>query len=347
MQRIILLLIIFSTHTAWSLQSPSMMRSGRSGLVTQTLGPSCFTLNISSDNLPCNPAYMAKERERAFRANIFIGNNVSYIHEVSDIVSGQADSQTIETLFKDRPSSEFEAGLEAAYLAETFGISYTPYRVSYYSLFQNQALPEITLFASVEDTARVQIASYLNDDVYLGLQIRYLHRKLIASRFFLTDVLAENRNQYLEPKEQTFIFIEPGFLYSNEKNDWQPEVSVNILNLGFKSGDDSPAAEPIPEYHLGGALSQEVGYGRWGWVLDVGWNREFEKISEVLTLGSYFEIGILQLFASFAERANGAGFSVQFDSFNVALSYSAKAEKFDTQSASYSRRIYFLLGAEI
>ncbi len=347
MQKIIFLLMSLLTFKVFAQQAPSALRSGRSGLVSQTLGATCYTLDISADTLPCNPAYMAKERTRIFRANAFIGNNVSYLLEASDIASGKADSKTIDTLFSDRKSSEFEADIEAGFLSDTFGIAITPYRVSFYSLFQNPALPEITLFASLESSARMQIASYIQDDIYLGLQVRYLQRKFIASRFFLTDVLAENHNQYLNPQDQTFLFLEPGFLYSNERNEWKPEVSANIINLGFKFGDKNPAADPLVEYHLGGSFSYHFGYGRWGWVLDAGWNREIESPSEVLTLGSYFEIGILEIFASVAEKFNGAGFSVHFDSFNIGMSYSVKAEKFDSNNEAYSRRIYFLLGAEI
>src|SRR4051812_39969238 len=128
---------MLSSINAHALSAPASLKNGRSGLAQQTLGSTCFTFDIAADTLPCNPAYMAKERDRSFKAHLFLGNNVTYLREASDVINGKANAKTIETLFNEKKSSEFEASLEAAYVSETFGIAYEPYRISYYSLFQN------------------------------------------------------------------------------------------------------------------------------------------------------------------------------------------------------------------
>ncbi len=340
-----LVLFIFGGH-AFAIEPPHYFSSGRSGLFVQTMGATCFTFDLGADSLPCNPAYMAKEREKNLKAQIFVGNNISYLNEAVDIAKGRADQQTIQSLFSKRESSELEGTLELAYLAETFGIAYEPFRVTYYSQFRNPALPEVTLFASLEDSARFQVASYTENDLYWGLQVRYLHRQIIASRFFLTDILAENRDVYLTPQDQKYLFFEPGFLYSNDNNSWRPQVSFNLINLGLRNGDTN-ISDPVPEYHLGAGIAPDVGWGHWGWAIDAGWHRDIDEPIEIFTLGSYYEIGILRLFGSLAKEANGAGFTVNFGHVNLGLSYSAKTEKIDATESISSRRVYFLLGAEI
>lgn len=346
MFKIVVLLTLLVGVQAQALQTPRSLSAGRAGMALQTLGGTCFTLDVGVDNLPCNPAYLAKERNRSFKVQLFGGNNISYLNDAADVAQGKATAQTVQSLFAERRSSELEATAELSYTSEKFGLAYEPYRVSYYSLFQNPALPEITVFASLEDSARFQVASYTSQDFYLGLQVRYLHRQIVSSRFFLTDVLAENRNDFIQPHEQKFFFFEPGVLYSKEDHPWRPEVSFNFINWGLRDGSAS-FADPVPEYHLGLGVSPDFGWGRWGWALDTAWHREVETPIEMFTLGSYFEMGILKLYGSISEKASGAGFTVGFDHLNLGMSYVVKKEKMEVGEDLNSNRLYFMLGVEI
>ncbi len=341
----VLILLLFAAKAS-ALSVPRALSSGRSGMAVNTLGGSCYTLDAGVDVLPCNPAYLAKERERAFKIQLYGGNNISYLNEATEVAQGKASEKTVQKLFSERKSSELEATASLGYVTETFGFSYEPYRVSYYSQFQNSALPEITAFATLEDSAKFQFASYVANDLYLGLQVRYLHRQVVASRFFLTDILAENRNDYLQPHQQKFVFFEPGVLYSLEDHSWRPEVSLALTNWGLRDGSAS-FSDPVPEYHLGFGVAPDFGWGRWGWALDTAWHREVEDALEMFTLGSYFEMGILKLYGSLNKNAAGGGFTVLFDHFNLGLSYVVKTEKVEYGDDLKSNRLYFMLGAEI
>lgn len=339
-------LILLAQASALAVEVPRYMSYGSSSFASHGLGYTCFAFDVGADVLPCNPAFMAKERKRVFKSNVFFGNNVSYAQEVVDLVKGNADQGTVKKLFEERESSELEANVEAGFLAETFAISYSPARINYYTLFRNQALPEVTVFASQEEATKLQLASYIEKNMYLGLQMRYVHRKFIASNFFLTDALAENGKDLFRSQEQNILYFEPSFLYSRNDIAYLPEVSLSLVNLGLydEKFEEYPSS---PQVHLSGSIQPVVAYGNLGLGGDIFWDQSVKSALEPLTLGAFYRFGVLKLFGSLAEHNNGVGFQVIYENFNLGLTYSYRQIK-DALGEQFSyRRVYMQLGIEI
>jgi hypothetical protein len=339
-------LLLFWAFSAQAIEVPRYMSYGSSSFTTHAIGNTCYAFDIGADVLPCNPAYMAKERKKIFKANGFFGNSVSYAQQVVDLLKGDADQGTVQKLFGQKESSELEANAEAGFLMETFALSYSPARLNYYTLFRNQSLPEMTVFASKEDATKIQIASYIENNFYLGLQLRYVHRQFIANSFFLTDALAENGKDLFQPKEQNLLYVEPSILYSLEDVKYQPEFSFSMVNFGFydKKYDEYPSS---PQFHLSGSAKIDVSYGKLGLGGDFFWDQSVTSTLEPFTLGGYYQFGVLKLLANIAENSNGLGFQVIYENFNLGLTYSYRQLK-DELGDSYSyRRVYMQLGIEI
>ena len=190
--KILASLLLFLSVQAQAIEVPRSIPLGSSDFTHHSLGTVCFAMDSLVDGLPCNPAFTAKERKGQFQTHLFFGNNVSYVQDVKNIMSGQADQRNIDRLFNQTRSSEMEANVEAGYLTEKFGLSFSPYRLSYYSLIRNSSLPVITLYAGEEQVLRTQLASYVNEDYFFGVQLRGVQRRFILSEFTLTDALVEN-----------------------------------------------------------------------------------------------------------------------------------------------------------
>lgn len=345
---IALLLSLMFLHAiqARAVAMPRSMLQGNSSFMTQAMGQTCYAFDLPSDTLPCNPAFMARERERQFKANLFFGNNIRYAKEASDLLQGSANDETVRNLFRQRESSELETAADIAFLTETMGFAIQPVRLNYYTLFRNQALPEVTLFASREESLRAQFASYMDRDLYWGVQIRYLHRKYIAQDFFLTDALAQDGSKLFEPEEQNVLFLEPSLLYANDEHWLRPQLSASLTNWGF-ADRKSTAYKSSPQFHVSGAVVPDFGPGKWGFGFDAFWDNQVDTALEPLSLGTYYEIGILRVFGSVAQKSSGLGFGASVGDFNLGLAYSDKTVENTFGDKATYRRVYMLLGVEI
>ena len=345
--KIIFIYFFFFWNVAFgAYEAPHHLISGSPSFMGQGLGLSCHAFDLPSDVLPCNPAFIAKERERRFAANTFLGNNVSYIQEAMDLSEGRANSETIQTLFRRKENDEIQAKVELGYLQETFGWSVTPLQANYNTTFQNQALPEISLYAALEESAKIQFGSYLGRDWSYGVQLRYVHRRFVASRFFLTDALAAGGNKIFEPREQHLLFIEPGVLYAPQDTPWNPQFSVHALNTGWtqQKYEEVPVN---PQYHLTGSVTPELTYGKFGLGLDVHWDKSVKRGLDPLTLGSFYEFGILRLFGSLARLEQNIGFGVFNTWWNTGIVQKTQSIEDVNSDVIHTRKLYLFLGVEI
>ena len=317
-------LILFLTLQARAFEVPRSIALGNSDFTSRTLSYVCFGMDALVEGLPCNPAFAAKERRNHFQAQFFFGNNVSYVHEVSKLLDGTADAGTVEKLFSQKSSAEAEANIQASYLSETWGVQFAPYRLYYYGLIRNAALPVVTLYAGQEQTLSAQIASFAgdngNDHWFWGLQIRGVDRKFILSEFTLTDALASGGSKYFEKQNQRALYLEPGLLYEFAEKPWRPQVGLTIKNAGFvdKKFDEIPAN---PDWHVAGSVRPPVGYGELELGLNLRFNSYIEEFKDVPHLGLSYKLGAMQGLASYADREYSLGFLLHYENWNGGLTY--------------------------
>ena len=343
---LVLLFALLFSSLAQAMQVPQTMAFGNSSFMGQAMGNTCYAFDLGADTLPCNPAFMARERERQFKANIFFGNNVKYTQEATDLLRGNANDATVQRLFSQKESSELESNVDVGFLTETFGVAYSPLRLNYYTIFHDQALPEVTLFASQEESLRTQLASYMGNNFYWGLQLRYLHRKFIAQEFYLTDAFAENGSDLFQPREQSLIFAEPTVMYSVEDHWLRPEISYSLVNLGVADHqyDEYPST---PQSHVSGSVTPDFSIGKLGVGFDYFYDRTVEKILDPFSVGAFYQMGILKVFGSLGTNTSGLGFNVVANKISVGLAYSSKTIQDELGDRATFQRVYMLLGVEI
>ncbi|OYZ21243.1 MAG: hypothetical protein B7Y39_09430 [Bdellovibrio sp. 28-41-41] len=339
-------IVFFAGLNAFSYQAPNHFLSGNAGLMGTGLRQSCYALDVAADVLPCNPAFIAKEKERHFNANLSLGNNVSYLKEATDLSQGHANEDSIKKLFTQHEDNELQTQMELGHIQETFGWSVTPALVNYSTSFHNQALPKISLYASLEEVAKLQFGSYWSDDWSYGIQLRYVHRRFVASQFYLTDALVQDGHYLFEPRQQYLFFVEPGVMFAPKDSPLNPEFTLMVGNSGFVN--ERFAEVPVePEYHFTSSINPELDYGRFSLGVDVNFNRKLREGPGPLTLGGFYEFGILRLFGSLARDENGIGFGIFNTWWNMGVTHRNESFQNPLDETITISKTYFFLGIEI
>ncbi len=346
-QKIISTLIIFVIVNASAYEAPRHMLSGQYGFLTMGLRASCYAIDLSSDTLSCNPAFIAKEKQKRFNANLQLGNNVSYLQEATDLSKGQATEQSIQTMFTRHENNELQTQIELGHIQENFGWALAPAQVNYSTTFHNQALPKISLYASLEESAKIQFGSYLSDDWSFGIQLRYVHRRFVASQFYLTDALVPGGSSLFEPQQQHLVFIEPGVMYAPKESDLNPEFTMMVANSGYanKNYDEVPLE---PEFHVTSSITPELKYGgRFSLAVDARVNKSIRTGSQPFTFGGYYEYGILRLFGSIARDENGIGFGIYNTWWNIGVANRNETYLNAINESFELNKTYLFLGMEL
>lgn len=305
---------------ASALQEPRSLALGSSDFTSRSLSTACFGMEALIEGLPCNPAFTAKERRSRFQTQFFFGNNVSYVSEVSRLLDGSGNVETVERLFDQKSSNEMEANIQASFIRETWGLRYSPYRLFYYSLIRNSSLPVITLYAGQEQSLAGQIASFAENNFYWGLQLRAVDRKFIFSEFTLTDAIADGGSEYFRTHHQRALYIEPGILYAFEEKEWKPQIGLTMKNAGMVDTkyNNFPTS---PDWHLAGSVKPPVSWGELELGLDLFFNSYVEESREIPRLGVSYLLGAMQAVGSYADREYSLGFLLHYENWNGGLTY--------------------------
>jgi hypothetical protein len=320
---------------AHAVEVPRALAVGNADFSARSLGAACFGMDATANGLPCNPAFTGKEREAKFQTEFFFGNNVSYVKEVSHLLEGTGDADTVNTLFSQKSSSEMEARIEASYVRETWGVAYSPYRLFYYSLIRNSSLPVITLYAGQEQILTGQVASFASDDFFWGLQLRGVDRRFVLSEFTLTDAVASGGERYFQTQSQRALYIEPGFLYSFENQSWKPQAGLTIKNAGLVDHKYEDLST-TPEFHLAGSVKPPVGFGELELGLDLLFMSQAStapgesprEARDIPHLAASYSLGAMQALGSYGDKDYSAGFLLKYGMWNGGLTYWRK--KYET-----------------
>lgn len=347
---ILLALLLFRGETApAAVLRPPVPRSfvdDSSSFTGRVLGYSCYAFDRVAGSLPCNPAHVAQDRPAKFYGSFFLGNNITFTNDATDLLKGRASEETVRGMFSRSDASELETHAELGVVGPTYGLAVIPYELKYFSVFGNHALPETQLVVIQEQTVKGQLGSYVGHDTHLGVQARLTRREYLNSQFFLTDLIAEGREKYLASSTQAALYLEPGVLYAPENSEWNPEYSFVLKNWGFTTGADHSLPVNMGA-HLSAGINPWHGSGNYGLGIDLSYDRETRDLGDALTLGGYYEFGILRLLAHLAERSAGLGFNVTHRKLSLGLSFIEQSYRNPFDKDVRQNRLYAELGFEL
>lgn len=314
------LIIVSAIFASVAKAAPRELTLGLSTATGRSLGSSCFSVDAGDEALPCNPAFTARETQNDFKADLFFGNDIAYVQDVSTLLAGDGDEGTVRRLFSQTRASEMEANLEFAYRRPTFGFAIAPYRIVYYSMIRNQALPIVSLLAAREQSARMQLAGYAGNEWSWGVQLRGVQRKFISRTFALTDAFAEGGSGIFDAESQNALYIEPGLLREWNDAAWKPQVTATLTQLGVvdHKNEDFPTS---PQIHVGAAVEPPVGVGRLQLGIDASADSETQGWTDPFRLGSVYDVGMTRLAGSFGRSDQAFGFQLRYGAAVGGLTY--------------------------
>jgi hypothetical protein len=318
--RLLALFSLLISSEAFAGALPTFLRDGSTRFLSRTMGNACYTMDSVQEGLPCNPAFIAKDDKPHFDGDLIIGSNVDYLHDLENLLNGDSNETTVAKVFDKRDASQAEASVEVAYLRSTWGFSFEPYRLVYYSTVQNPSLPVVDFILAQQQSAKFQLSTYSSKNFYAGIQMRYTHLHFIGNNFSLSEAFAGDSKDLFQPQDQDMLFIEPGVVYALEDTPFQPQFSAMLTEWGVTSHKSEQF--PIePTGMLGASIKPPVPLG----VLEVGLqlatNIETESWEQALRGAISYRMGILQAVISASEIDQGAGFIITYKEFVSGLSY--------------------------
>lgn len=348
--RIIFFPLLFLAQPVWAQSNfrvPHSLASGRSDFVSRGLLESCYSIALSDISMgrPCNPAFLGLHQEEKFLVHAFVGNNVRYVADALEVINYKASTSTFRRLFNQSSDAEFEGDLELYYSKDDWTLSFSPSRVTYYSLIRNRVLPYISVYASQEHIARAQKAWTVTEDFYVGLQARAVVRKFLFSEFFVADAVVED-SDLLKTRYQSVLYLEPGFLWTPRDTEWEPQLSATVTQLGVNSRHYKHLPHD-PEGEIGVSVKSVLGSGNLRFGPHVSLNRRSDRWEEHIRFSGVYEIEPVQIVGSFKINQGNAGVYYQRERFNGGLIYDVQYIENLQASDELLHTWYAQLGYEI
>jgi hypothetical protein len=314
-----------------------------SSLVTKGLAHSCLTITDIPDGLPCNPAMTPLLKKPVLNVELLLSNGYSALNNVRKLLDGKITQELVDNMFAEGKILQIEANGDINFKSRFLNAAYTPMTIKGFSVFRNEANPDVELSVLEEKGFTFQSGIEVFDDFYAGLQLRALKRKFIRQRFQVVDLGTPEGQEMLKPKEQSATYIEPGLTYFLAET-WRPRISVMVANLGFLSDEYEELPTPV-ETQFGIGISPPVGWG------DLEISLEYRSMSYEEEPMNRFRAGALYHFGSMylngGVDANGLSGGVYYglEKFNAGIMYSTT--RFVSEEEFYTQTVYVQLGWQI
>ncbi len=337
-----LILILFLVFAVNAFSAPllrtgalPMFANGERSLISQaTLGPLCSSIRAIKNEPACNPALLGEDPleeqpfsntlipGNAFGVNLFFGHDVDVLYKNRDLISGEDKAALAQSLMSETEAIRFEASTLLWWRGERASLSYQPMRVTYFSDVRNPTFPDLAVHALQEQSVQGQVGGFVNENLRLGVQLRYVDRKFVHEQFNFFDALPQ-LDQYLQVKKQSAFFVEPGLAYefnhTEELKDWRPLLTLNLSQTGWlsQSYDEAPVT---PILDSGFSVSAPVAVGE----LELGFNYRFTttvSLERKFRFGGLYRLGFFQVQAGWDTDEWSLGAQASFQGLGIGMLY--------------------------
>lgn len=316
----------------------------QSTLVTKSLAHSCLTITQIPDGLACNPAHTVFNKKPRLGAEILISNGYSNMENVQELLNGKITQELVDTLFSEGKIIQIEGNVDILFQSKYLSGRYTPATVKGFSVFRNEANPDVELSAVEEKGFAFQSGLELFNNFYAGLQTRFVSRKFIRQRFKLAQLGTEEGKDLLKPKEQNATYIEPGMTYIFE-NRWKPRVSVFVANLGTVSEEYEELPTPV-ETQFGFGLTPPMNWGELELSLEYRSLNYEEDDLQKIRVGALYNFGSMYLSGGVDANGLSGGVYYSLDKINAGILYST-TRLLNEEESFFTQTVYVQLGWQI
>jgi hypothetical protein len=321
---LILLLITFFLPRAFSQTPLAFTRNARtyetvhSSLVEKAMAHACLGMLTVPDAVPCNPAMTPLTQENDLNATILVSNGYSNLKQVEQLMNGQLDQQTLQSLFSSNQILQAEAQADLFFRSSFFAAEYSPISAKFYSVARNEANPVVQVIGVKEETFLAQTGTAYFKPLYLGLRIREVNRDFVDTQARVLDIVA-NPN-LVRPNHQQLVFFEPAatMFFAGR---WKPRASVMIENGGFGEGDTTDLINPTT-LRANVAVSPEIGWGILDLELEYRQLRSDDQPDQRFHFGANYQFGIMSAVFGVDYDGISGGIYYMFNQANAGIIYS-------------------------
>jgi len=227
--------------------SPSMTQG------QDTLGRACYSLQASSLDLDCNPAFMADEQKTQLRINILGNDRLLQLNHYREQLNNNDQLSVANELLQQSDPLIAKASISVWFQHDWWAVGYVPFRAGFAFTQSNPAYPEISTQMYKESELFANAGLYSSDDnnFRVGLSGRYVQRNYVYQNFAVFDALADP--SLVEIKHESALYLEPGVVYA-WKTNWDPMFSWTYTNFPvFQTGDRLPI-QPLFDFGFSSSL---------------------------------------------------------------------------------------------
>lgn len=213
---------------------PSSMSFDYFGFKQMALGNLCYTLDGPELGRPCSPARLADQNNDKFGANLEWGLGTERKTTAEKILNSEIDPALIAEVFRDTDPVLYSGGAEFYYQRSFWSLSFSPYKIWYYSHSRNPAYPLIDLHILEEKDLQFQLGSAITRQLIVGTNIKLISRKFIHQSISFYDLLVDE--DILKTSEQNVLLVEPSLIWNPvTDSDFKPELSLLVSNFGLQN----------------------------------------------------------------------------------------------------------------
>ncbi|USN48592.1 MAG: hypothetical protein H6626_05720 [Pseudobdellovibrionaceae bacterium] len=341
---------IFSTSPALAQslafsRNPRTFETVQSSLFIKGMAHSCLAIKNIPDGMPCNPANVPLQKKPKLGIELLLSNGYSSLNNVRKLIKGEVSDELVDTLFSEGKIIQIEANAELDFQSNLLNARYTPLTVKGLSVVRNEANPDVELSVMEEKGFMFQTGIETFDNLFLGVQARFVERKFIRQQFKLISLGTTAGRDALKAKEQTATYIEPGATWILAKK-WQPRVSLLVANLGSVSQEYDELKVPV-DVQFGFGISPPVKWGELEISLEYkSLSYEEETDFEKLRFGGSYNFGAMNLVAGLDANGISGGIFYALDQIDAGVLFST-TKLTNEDEDFFTQTVYVQLGWRI
>lgn len=204
------------------------------------LGPVCLSLPGSALELSCNPAFLANEEKQQFRLNIAGNDHLIQVNEYRERLNSKDSVGIVDKVLSQSEPVVARASTATWYQRDWWAVGYSPFRGGFASVVRNAAYPEVSahIYKESELFAKAGMLTLHDQDLQVGLGLRYVDRQFFRKQFDLLDAIGDSSR--LKVDSQRVLYAEPGLNYSFDSS-WASALSMSLTNVAVvQDGYQSP-----------------------------------------------------------------------------------------------------------
>lgn len=281
------------------------------------LGKACSSSISLTYELPCNPSFLPVGDKRIFATNFYLGDDYKTIYKNAELINGDNKTKLAQAILDEPGANRMDSAISVWLRTSWFGLSFTPYRYTYFSSVENKAYPYVSLHGLQERSLVGQLGGAILPGFNWGAQFRGVERKFVNESFYLFDAISD-LDSYLIQKKQRSFYFEPGLSYFFE-SALKPRVSLMISNIGWSDTKFKETAQTaLVDLGIGINPSLELG------TMDLsisyrgadGWKRQ-----EGARVAAAYRLGMMSATAGYDFRKLDVAVNSGFGSVNVGILY--------------------------